>query len=56
MSDKIFSRTVLDAIPSPIFIMNHYVEIYDANKAASEMTGDKPVFMLKRLCNISNGN
>jgi PAS domain S-box-containing protein len=43
-----FLRTVLDAIPSPIFVVDDDVRIMAANEAACQMLAIKPPLMMRK--------
>jgi len=49
-NDNAFMRAILDAIPSPVLIMNRNLRITDANQAAmASFSPDSPI-LLKKLC------
>jgi PAS domain-containing protein len=48
--DQPFLRSVIDAIPSLVFVVDSDLHILDANQAARDMLGDNPPFVLQRLC------
>jgi PAS domain-containing protein len=55
MNAKLFSgrkylRSILDAIPSPVLIVNRNLEIRDANRAAVNLIKKDSRVLLKRLC------
>jgi nitrogen-specific signal transduction histidine kinase len=41
-----FVKSVLDAIPSPVFVVDDDVRIMAANEAASQMLSDEPALMI----------
>jgi PAS domain-containing protein len=45
-----YLRTVLDASPFPVFIMDWDARIVDANRAARELIGNDPNLALQRPC------
>jgi PAS domain-containing protein len=45
-----YLRSVLDAIPSMVFILDAEVRVVDANLAASRFVQNQPENMLKKLC------
>jgi PAS domain-containing protein len=45
-----YLRSVLDAIPSMVFILDAEVRVVDANHAASRFVQNQPENMLKKLC------
>jgi nitrogen-specific signal transduction histidine kinase len=42
-----FANIILDAIPSPIFVVDNDVRIMAANDAASRMLGDEPALVIR---------
>ncbi|MBI5249234.1 MAG: PAS domain-containing protein [Desulfomonile tiedjei] len=44
-----YLRSVLDAIPSPVFVLDREVRVVDANLSASQFLGNEPEFMLEKL-------
>lgn len=40
--------TILEAIPSPIFVVDHDVQIFGYNRAASRMIGQQPELVIRR--------
>jgi len=48
-ADKGYFRTVFDAFPSPVFVVDQDVRVLEANAAAPGAFGERDVF-LKKLC------
>ncbi len=48
-NDNAFLRAILDAIPSPVLIMNRNLRIIDANQAAKVLSPENPVIQ-RKLC------
>jgi len=46
--DKTLYRTILNAIPSPVFIVDEDVRIIDQNEAAAAMSGQEKELVLRR--------
>ncbi len=49
VKDK-YLRSVLNAFPSPVLIVDHNLQILDANSRADELIGSETDFYLRRLC------
>ena len=49
-SDSAYLRSVIDAIPTPIFVVDGDVRILDTNRAAAQMISDPPEVVLRRMC------
>ncbi|MCP3889846.1 MAG: hypothetical protein GY702_13375 [Desulfobulbaceae bacterium] len=49
VQDK-YLRSVLDAFPSPVLIVDHHMQILDANSRADELIDSETDFYLHRLC------
>ena len=45
-----YLRTLLDAYPSPVLVMNRELVIHDANQAAIDFIGDPAKVILNKLC------
>jgi PAS domain-containing protein len=50
LSQEVYLRTVLDALPIPVFVSDRDARILDVNTAASKMTGVPPETIIKQLC------
>lgn len=49
VQDK-YLRSVLNAFPSPVLIVDHHMQILDTNSGAAELIGFETDFYLRRLC------
>ena len=47
-ADERYLRTVLDAIPLPVLVVDDDVRILDANREALRLLGDEPEIILRR--------
>lgn len=45
-----YLRSVIDAIPSMVFIVDKDLKIHDAHVTATNILGDDSEFILKRMC------
>ena len=48
--EDIESRTLADALPAPLFVVDEDVRILDANQAAHQMLNSPPEIVLRKLC------
>lgn len=49
-ADEAFLRSLLDAIPSMVFVVDEDVVVLEANRAAHRVLGGNPEVALRRLC------
>lgn len=49
-SENAYLRSIIDAVPAMVYIVDSELYILDANRAAREMLGNNPPFLLHRLC------
>jgi len=50
MTGERYLRTVLDAFPAPVLIVDRELRIHDANLAARNLLAEEPKLHLRRLC------
>lgn len=49
-SGEKYSRVILDSFPSPVLIVDSNLQIYDVNRAATELVGEQQDILMRRLC------
>jgi PAS domain-containing protein len=50
LSGEKYLRTLLDAYPSPVLVMNREMVVQDANQAAMDFIGDPAKVILLKFC------